>query len=793
MKRFYLIFSFSITIISTCISDLDANEELPVWNGFMGGMRTGHSVEKKVIPNHSPVLIRKWARKIGTGYSGVALINETAVTMYSDHQFDYVIALNTNNGSERWKYKIGSTYKGHGNSQDGPLSTPFIHNGGVLCLSPYGVLFSLSLQDGTLKWQSDLAIEFKAKAPDWGFTSSPLVYEDNVYILAGGIDESSFILAFDVNTGELIWKFGNDFAHYRSAIISEINGKIVLLASGSENLYCLIPSTGKLEWVYRVETGFKDSTTPIPVSTNQILVQTAKDGLQFLTIGAEEQSSIKLSWKNHRINGSYSSPVVHQDYIYCYSGRFLTCLSLNTGKISWKSRDPGEGFLIIVDDHLLILTKKGSLSIGETNPNGYEEKASLKLFKELAWSSPSFYQGSIYARSYGEIACVSIIENGSKKIKVGEQLVSSNSEFENWIIRVKSAPESVKLKLTEDLLLNYKSFPIIENKNYVHFIYQGDAMDVAINSDHLGIWDESKMNRIEGTDFFYLSTFLEEDAGIKYRYIKNFEEHVLDPKNKLIVREPGNTYSWLRMPSGQEVTYDGRSNKIQGELTSIDFSSSIYERKQNLKIYLPPNYSEKSSSYPVAYVHLGQDSLKFGQIQFVVDSLITQHKIRPIILVLEMNQDNDADKYGRYFTKELVPFIDATFQTLKKSEARIKIGNGGAGFISLYTVLSNPDIISNVACQSSFYWALQKEKIINELIDNLGYLPINIYLDWGKYDIKRNNMDVEGLRERNIRLFNKLSDLGYNISGGEINSGHGWSNWKLQFDDLFSFFVGINN
>ena len=79
------------------------------------------------------------------------------------------------------------------------------------------------------------------------------------------------------------------------------------------------------------------------------------------------------------------------------------------------------------------------------------------------------------------------------------------------------------------------------------------------------------------------------------------------------------------------------------------------------------------------------------------------------------------------------------------------------------------------------------------MIDNLGYLPINIYLDWGKYDIKRNNMDVEGLRERNIRLFNKLSDLGYNISGGEINSGHGWSNWKLQFDDLFSFFVGINN
>ena len=77
--------------------------------------------------------------------------------------------------------------------------------------------------------------------------------------------------------------------------------------------------------------------------------------------------------------------------------------------------------------------------------------------------------------------------------------------------------------------------------------------------------------------------------------------------------------------------------------------------------------------------------------------------------------------------------------------------------------------------------------MINQLIDNVKYQPISIYLNWGKYDIKRRNMDVEGLRERNSKIFSKLSKLGYNILGGELNADHSWSSWKLQYDDIFGF------
>ena len=109
--------------------------------------------------------------------------------------------------------------------------------------------------------------------------------------------------------------------------------------------------------------------------------------------------------------------------------------------------------------------------------------------------------------------------------------------------------------LVEDFLLRQKSFPIIENGNYVHFIYRGAADDVALTSDHLGLWDETQMNRIAGTNFFYLSSRLEGDARIKYRYIKNFDISELDPGNGETAREPKNDYSWLRMPDHKRETY----------------------------------------------------------------------------------------------------------------------------------------------------------------------------------------------------------------------------------------------
>ncbi|MFP6721189.1 MAG: hypothetical protein VCF25_13130 [Candidatus Poribacteria bacterium] len=92
----------------------------------MGPKRNGFSSEINIFnKKNNTVLQAKWVKALGSGYSGISFYGEIAITMHSDHKFDYVKALNTNIGEQIWQYQIGPTYKGHGNSQDGLLSTPY--------------------------------------------------------------------------------------------------------------------------------------------------------------------------------------------------------------------------------------------------------------------------------------------------------------------------------------------------------------------------------------------------------------------------------------------------------------------------------------------------------------------------------------------------------------------------------------------------------------------------------------------------------------------------------------------
>ncbi|MFP6721192.1 MAG: hypothetical protein VCF25_13145 [Candidatus Poribacteria bacterium] len=100
------------------------------------------------------------------------------------------------------------------------------------------------------------------------------------------------------------------------------------------------------------------------------------------------------------------------------------------------------------------------------------------------------------------------------------------------------------------------TFPVIESNNIVHFIYRGVAEDLALNADHTGIWDENPMDQIEGSNFFYSTHKLEPGARIKYRYIKDLEEKILDPHNPQQIRESivdeVESFSWFSMPEWKE-------------------------------------------------------------------------------------------------------------------------------------------------------------------------------------------------------------------------------------------------
>lgn len=114
-------------------------------------------------------------------------------------------------------------------------------------------------------------------------------------------------------------------------------------------------------------------------------------------------------WTTKHIKRNYNLPIYHEGYIYGHNGRFMSCIDAASGELVWKSHPPGDGFLIFVDDHLVVLTKKGSLHVVKASPESYQEVAGLQLFDKLVWTPPAFANGKIYARnSFSEMASVDV-------------------------------------------------------------------------------------------------------------------------------------------------------------------------------------------------------------------------------------------------------------------------------------------------------------------------------------------------------------------------------------------------
>src|SRR4029453_11097951 len=117
-----------------------------------------------------------------------------------------------------------------------------------------------------------------------------------------------------------------------------------------------------------------------------------------------------------------------------------------------------------------------------------------------------------------------------------------------------------KTATLEKFLSGVTSYPYVEWPDHVYFLYRGEAKDVAITTDAIGARQEEPMNRIAGTDLFWYHTKLEPDALITYRFLKNYEEQLLDPKNTRKTKDnQGKEVSILAMPGWKDGAFSNQA------------------------------------------------------------------------------------------------------------------------------------------------------------------------------------------------------------------------------------------
>lgn len=770
-----------------------AGDNWPHW----GGPNTDFKLsDPGAIPDEPFALRIAWRRAIGTGYSAVSVAGGLAVTLYSDGTNDYVIALDASNGTEKWRYTIGPAYLGHWGSQNGPLSTPLLTENAVIGLSPRGRLFSLDLSAGVQRWSIDLVENLDARTPFWGFTSSPRLLNGRVVLQTGGRNEAA-ISAFQPDTGERIWSAVADSVDYQTHGVFKIGLEEHLVFHGIEQLVGLNPATGEELWSYNHGGGNSASSTsshPVEISEGNYFVKNSGRGGVLVQVSERDGRYVASEiWRTSNIRGTYMYPIHHDGLLFGYSGRILNALDASTGERVWRSREPGDGLPLIIDDHLVTITKDGKLAIAPVSKEGYRESASLQVFEDIVWSPASYAAGKFYVRSMSEIACVEIVtEDEASTTASANRGRIPNTAFAAFVDRLGASTD--KAQAIDQLLSENPQFPVIEGDSLAHFVYIGKADEVAITGDHIGRRIDVPMHRVYGTDLFYYSTRLTPDARITYRFTVDLQKNLTDPRNPNTINSLHfGKASYFGMPQWKEPDHITLTPAQTGEVTSLTFVTSAGD-SHNVSVYLPPGYAGGDSRLPVVYLHDVRRPFRSGLLDRSLDNLITQGTIPPVIAVIvpafarggynAYVGVSKREQYLKTFTDELIPYLDKQFRTDPSRSARANYGTSRGGFMATFASLRHPDLFGAFAVQST-YWDQTNESEKNVVIPASDTRPsYRIYLDWGRYDARS---PIEGNDTRKqTELFSKaLRDRGYTYTGGMVNDGAGWASWRNRFDRVF--------
>ena len=377
--------------------------EAAEWPMYRGPDHTGISKETGWFDASAGVKVL-WEKKIGTGYSSIAVGGGRAFTMgYADNK-DTVFCFDAKTGKKIWahSYAAGPSVPNEwmGGHKGGPYATPTIDGDNVYTVSKHGDVHCLSADDGKVKWKA----KYKCRIPKWGFAGSALVSGDMLILNSGTAG-----MALNKNTGKRVWFNGPGLCGYSTPMPIEYNGKPHVLLFTAETVVLVAVDDGKKAWEFPWKTRYEvNAADPIIVGKNVFLSSGYGFGCGLAPIG---KPNAKPIWKNKNMKNHLSGCVMLDGHLYGFDESKLTCLDLKTGEKKWSEDSLGKGSLMLADGKLIALSDKGKLVIAAASPDGYKVLSSGVILKAgtQCWTMPVLSDGLIYARNTdGDLVCVKV-------------------------------------------------------------------------------------------------------------------------------------------------------------------------------------------------------------------------------------------------------------------------------------------------------------------------------------------------------------------------------------------------
>jgi outer membrane protein assembly factor BamB len=385
------------------------------WPQWLGPNRDGSTVEK-VSPWKGDLKL-PWRKPVGVGHSS-PVVADGRVYLHScevNKDIETVECFDAAQGTQVWRKEYSrAAFKGlFGN---GPRATPTVSGGKVYTYGATGVLTCFDAKDGKTIWQVDTRKEFNPPALKFGVSSSPLVIDNKVLVAVGA--KGASVVAFDKESGKVLWKSLDDKASYSSpmAIGSEKDPAAAFLTQ--KGFVGLRIADGQPLWSFPFEDKLAESsTTPIKVG-DKVLISSITLGTALVSLDDKAgKITATQAWFKPELTCYFSTPVtVGSDYIYLVTGSLLGgqstlhCVDAKSGNDLWKKDGVGKYHASLVrtgDSKLLMVEEAGNLVLLDPDPKGYREVARTKICGNT-WAHPAVADRRLYIRDDKELVCVDL-------------------------------------------------------------------------------------------------------------------------------------------------------------------------------------------------------------------------------------------------------------------------------------------------------------------------------------------------------------------------------------------------
>jgi outer membrane protein assembly factor BamB len=377
------------------------------WPDFRGPLRDGVYAGATAVrlPWSGDGPRQLWKQPIGEGYASFVTAPGRAFTIEQRRGQEVVAAYDIETGHELWAHAWDALFSERMGG-DGPRATPAWHGGRVYALGAAGELRCLDDRDGSLVWRHDILRENDAPNLQWGMSASPLVVDDLVIVLPGGPRGRS-VVAYHKDTGKLVWSALDDPQAYTAPMVMTRLGVRQLVVVSAQRMMGLALADGALLWEYPWVTDFGiNASQPLPVGDAQLFISSGYGhGAALVELSRSgDRWQVRTVWQNTRLKTQFTSPVLHEGYVYGLDQSILACIDVATGELKWKGGRYGFGQIVLADRHVVVLTERGEIALVRATPDSHQEVGLVPAIEGKTWNHPAIADGRLLVRNAREMA-----------------------------------------------------------------------------------------------------------------------------------------------------------------------------------------------------------------------------------------------------------------------------------------------------------------------------------------------------------------------------------------------------